>query len=108
MLRLCGVFVLCSSLVQAGFVNVMRDHVVDNDAGEAGSDFYEATALESKAGFGDEEDFGRGTFILYTLFIHYLIYIHFFNFNILKRFEVLAILYNIKIIFRAKTIQLII
>lgn len=77
MLRLWGVFVLCSSLVQAGFVNVRRDHVVDDGPGEGDSDFYEATALDPKAGFGDEKDFGRGTFILYTLFIDYLMYIHF-------------------------------
>lgn len=77
MFRLWAVFVLCSSLVQAGFVNVRRDHVVDDGPGEDGSDFYEATALEPKAGFGDEKDFGRGTFILYTLLINYLMFIHF-------------------------------
>lgn len=77
MLWLWGVFVLCSSLVQAGFVNVRRDHVVHDDPGEGGSDFYEVTDLEPNAGFGDEKDFGRGTFVLYTLFIDYLIYIHF-------------------------------
>lgn len=67
MLRLWGVFVLFSSLVQAGFVNVRRDHVVNDDPEEGGSDFYEATALEPNAGFDDEKDFGRGTFILYTV-----------------------------------------
>lgn len=79
MIRLWAVFVLCSYLVQAGFVNVRRDHVVNDGPGEGGSDLYEATDLEPKAGFIDEKDFGRGTFILYTLFIDYLLYIYIFK-----------------------------
>lgn len=86
MLRLCGVFVLCSSLVQSGFVGVRRDHVVEDDPGKGDGDSYETTALETKARFGDEKDLGRGSFVLYILLMYYLMYISFSNIIILKTF----------------------
>lgn len=64
MLRCCCVLVLlCLSLVQSGFVGVHRDHVVeDDDAGNVAEDAFGENALESKVGFGDDPDLGRGIY----------------------------------------------
>lgn len=64
MLQLWAVFVLCLALVHGGFVGVRRDHVVNDGPERGDSDFFDRTALETKARFGDEKDFGRGKFIL--------------------------------------------